>query len=274
MDPDKVAKREPSGVELPMDKKTVGFAARDLSSAKGLESFIKTVAHLQQRGEDIHYVVIGDPASTTYGFEQVFLDKWYGKGSGVHFIDYLIRKYNIDITQVTRTGKLPYAKFSDLLNDIDVFLYPVKYGSGNWGLVELLMRGRPVIAANRCYVPELIEHEVNGVLVSDDRPEVWADAVLKLLADKDLRDRLGANAATAAQAFELTQAAKKYMALFEEVIAEHRAEDGNTATKYGNIATKYGNTATKYTNIDAHCFGIGHKYTNIQTYHVGTNIGA
>lgn len=222
MDPDKVAERTPCGVELPAGKKTLGFAARDLSSAKGLDKFIATADQLLKRGEDIHFVIIGDPTSTTYGYEQIFLDRKYGKDSGVCFIDHLMRQFKLDERHFTRTGKLPYGQFSDLLHKIDLFMYPVQYGSGNWGLVEILMRGRPVIAADRCYVPELIDHNVNGVLVGEDKPDVWADAIVELLADDNRRAQLGENAASAAQAYYLPRAAENYMALFEEVITEFK----------------------------------------------------
>jgi len=223
MDPQKIAAREPADVSLPQGKQTLGFAARDLSSAKGLESFISTAAHLSKLNDDIHFVVIGDPAATTYGYEQLFLDRKYGKESSVTFLEHLMRRYKVDRNRFTLTGKLPYKQFSDLLHQVDLFMYPVLFGSGNWGLIELLIRGRPVVAAARCYMPEFIQHGVNGLLVSDDRPAAWAECILELLADDSRRSALGAAAASAAENYHLPRVAQDYMALFNEVIAEHRA---------------------------------------------------
>jgi len=223
MDPDKVARREPAPVSLPAGRRTIGFAARDLSSAKGLETFIATAAHILESRRDIQFVVIGDPSATTYGYEQVFLDRKYGKDSGVNFIDHLLRRYKLDDSHFTFTGKLPYAQYSDLVHQVELFMYPVRFGSGNWGLVELLIRGRPVVAANRCYVPELIDDGVNGALVEGDKPEDWSARALDLLDDDTARERLGANAAAAASAYHLPEAAKDFMALFTEVIEEWRA---------------------------------------------------
>jgi len=222
LDPAKTALREPAPVDLPPDRPTLGFAARDLSSAKGLDSFIATAAHLIDGGENMHFVVIGDPAATTYGYERVFLDRKYGKDNKVSFIDHLMRRHRLDDTHFTFTGKLPYAQFSDLVHRVDLFMYPVKFGSGNWGLVELLIRGRPVIAAARCYVPEIIRHGDNGLLVEDDKPQVWARAVVDLLRDDARRTALGENARRDAEQFHLPRAARDFMALFAEVIAESR----------------------------------------------------
>ena len=223
MDIDKVAQREPAGVDLPAGKKLLGFAARDLSSAKGLESFITAAAQLLTERQDIHFVIIGDPTSTTYGYEQIFLDRKYGKDSGVHFIDHLMRQHKVDPKHFTRTGKLPYNQFSDLLHQIDAFMYPVQFGSGNWGLLELLVRGRPVIAANRCYVPEMIDDGVNGLLVNQDKPAIWAKTVSRVLDDPALCQTLGENAIKAAERYHLPRAAENYMALFTDVIAEQKA---------------------------------------------------
>jgi glycosyltransferase involved in cell wall biosynthesis len=223
MDPEKIAQREPCGIELPLDKQTLCFASRDLSSAKGLDTFIATAAELKKRGEDLHFVVIGDATATTYSFEQIFLERKYGKDKGVTFIEHLMRRYKIDQDSFTLTGKLPYAQYSDLLHKVDLFMYPVKYGSGNWGLVELLMRGRPVVAARRCYVPELIEDGVSGVLVDGDDPTDWAKEILSLLADEQRREALGEAALTASKTLRLDEAAKSYLTLFEEVITQYRA---------------------------------------------------
>lgn len=223
LDPAVIERREPAPIDLPAGCLTLGFAARDLSSAKGLDSFVATAAKLSAERADLHFVIIGDPTATTYGYEQIFLDRKYGKDSGVTFVEHLLRRHRVDRKRFTLTGKLPYAQFSDFVHRIDLFMYPVRYGSGNWGLIELLIRGRPVVGAARCYVPEFIEDGVNGRLVAQDKPEAWSRVILELLEDEPQRRALGAAAAKAAEAYYLPRVAGEYMALFEEVIREHRA---------------------------------------------------
>lgn len=223
-DANKVAQREPSGIVFPKNAKTLGFAARDLSSAKGLEIFIATAAHLIASGENFHFVVIGDPKATTYGYEQVFLDKQYGKDSKITFIEHLLREHDIDMARFTLTGKLPYAQFSDLIQNIDLFLYPLQYGSGNWGLMELLIRGCAVIAADRCYVAEIIKHGHNGMLVQGDNPETWSAVVVALMQNDEQRILLGDNAKSGAEAYYLPAVAPTYLALFSNLIDAYRSE--------------------------------------------------
>ena len=220
----KVNQHSPANVYLPSGMKTIGFAALDLSSAKGLETFIETAAFLIKSEEAIHFVVIGDPDKTTYGYESLFLERKYGKNSKVTFQDHLMRKFKADPERFTFTGKLPYPEFSDLLNRVDVFAYPVKFGSGNWGLLELLIRGCAVVAANRCYVPEMIKHNQNGVLVQGDDPKVWGAELMSLLNDEYRIKKIRAEAKIRSSKYDISTVAKNYMSIFSKAISNHKAE--------------------------------------------------
>ena len=47
-------------------------------------------------------------------------------------------------------------------------------------LVEAMAAGAPVVATNVSGIPELVEHEVNGLLVEPEDPEALADALMRL----------------------------------------------------------------------------------------------
>ena len=47
-------------------------------------------------------------------------------------------------------------------------------------LVEAMAAGTPVIASAVSGIPELVEHEVNGLLVEPEDPEALADTLLRL----------------------------------------------------------------------------------------------
>lgn len=61
-------------------------------------------------------------------------------------------------------------------------------------VVEAMMAGKPIIAANRGGIPELIEHMRTGLLIEPE-PAALASAVTLLQSSPDLRDRLGRGAA-------------------------------------------------------------------------------
>ena len=57
-------------------------------------------------------------------------------------------------------------------------------------LVEAMAAGTPVIASAVSGIPELVEHEVNGLLVAPEDPEALADALLRLHDDPALAAQL------------------------------------------------------------------------------------
>jgi glycosyltransferase involved in cell wall biosynthesis len=86
-------------------------------------------------------------------------------------------------------------------------------------LVEAMAAGTPVVATAVSGIPELIEHEVNGLLVAPDHPEALAGALLRLHGDPGLAARLTAAArATVAERFDGDRLARELAALFEEAL--------------------------------------------------------
>lgn len=76
--------------------------------------------------------------------------------------------------------------------DMKIFLVPGSDGSCR-AARELMSMGKPVIAARRGMLPEIVDDGVNGLLI-DDTDENLAAAILKLALDKEMRERMGAEA--------------------------------------------------------------------------------
>jgi len=58
-------------------------------------------------------------------------------------------------------------------------------------LLEAMARGLPVISTDVAGIPELVQHERTGLLVTPDDPQALADAIDRLWREPDLADRLG-----------------------------------------------------------------------------------
>ncbi|THT99957.1 glycosyltransferase [Lampropedia puyangensis] len=194
---------------------TIGFSARDLSSAKGLETYIRLVDRLVREGDGQHmrFVALGDPQATTYGYEQQWVERRY-EGQFKSFRDHLLQQYPAAKQAIEFPGKLPYDVFSATLSSIDLFLYPLRYGVANWGLMEILARGGCVIGSNWGFVPELIRHDVNGMLMPDS-DDAWLGAIRQLRDDPARRARYAAAARQTGEAFHISKIAPRYMRLFE-----------------------------------------------------------
>jgi len=82
-------------------------------------------------------------------------------------------------------------------------------------LLEAMSWGLAVIATPVGGVPQLVTHEVNGVLVAPGDIDGVAAAIDRLLSDPALRDRLGAAArATIAAHFSLEAALERLGAIY------------------------------------------------------------
>jgi glycosyltransferase involved in cell wall biosynthesis len=87
-------------------------------------------------------------------------------------------------------------------------------------LVEAMAAGAPVVATGVSGIPELVEHEVNGLLVPPDDPEALADALLRLRDDPALAARVAAaGRETVRERFDGEHLAQTLAGLFERAVA-------------------------------------------------------
>jgi glycosyltransferase involved in cell wall biosynthesis len=79
--------------------------------------------------------------------------------------------------------------------DVVVFPSTAAFGEG-FGLaaLEALAAGRPVIASNVASLPEIIEHEITGLLFPSEDAVALATALRRLIADPARRESLGRSA--------------------------------------------------------------------------------
>ena len=102
---------------------------------------------------------------------------------------------------------------------MDLCLYPLQFGSANWGLFELLGRGRVVVASDRCYVPEVITHGENGFLCDYDDVASWVARTLEILDHPEQFRAIGETAREVSQRSSIDRVAEQFLGLCERVIA-------------------------------------------------------
>jgi len=75
-------------------------------------------------------------------------------------------------------------------------------------VLEALCRGRAVVGARAGGIPDVVHDDETGLLVDPDRPEEIADALVRVLSDRTLAERLGEGAR--ARASEWTYSPEEY----------------------------------------------------------------
>lgn len=106
------------------------------------------------------------------------------------------RKAGID-ARITWLGSQPQTEVLKAYHASDLFVLASKIAEDGDrdGLPNVLMeaqsQGLAVVATEVSAVPELIEHEVNGLLSASGDPQALAESLERIIADPDLRNRLG-----------------------------------------------------------------------------------
>ena len=140
---------------------------------KGLPTILNALCLLRDRGISFRYVLIGD------GEEKAALQK--------QITDMGLAAY------VVMPGTLPHEKVLEHYSAADLFVLACRVAQNGDRdgvpnvLVESLAMGVPVVATHISALPELITHEISGLLVPPEDPDTLAAAMLRMLTDIPLR---------------------------------------------------------------------------------------
>ena len=97
-------------------------------------------------------------------------------------------------------------------------------------LLEAAACGRPLIASDVPGCREIARHGVNALLVPADEPEALANAISKLMNDRDMRVRFGgASRQIVVSDFSSARVGSEIVALYARLVAE-TLPSGNRAT--------------------------------------------
>lgn len=98
-------------------------------------------------------------------------------------------------TKITWAGEVAPDKISNLLSAADVFVWPGFGEAYGIAYLEAQAAGLPVVAQNTHGVPFVVKDGETGILVALGNDEAYAQAMLNLIKDANLRSSLGENAA-------------------------------------------------------------------------------
>jgi glycosyltransferase involved in cell wall biosynthesis len=117
-----------------------------------------------------------------------------GGGSLDKKLKQLVKDLDLDAFTIF-TGKIPFndiPKYHNMLS-ISVSVSIVDSESFGVAIIEASSCAKPVVVANVGGLPEVTEDMVTGFVVPPKNSEKTADAIEKLILDKDLRKAIGNN---------------------------------------------------------------------------------
>jgi len=148
-----------------------------LTRHKGIDMGIQVLAQLAPEYPDLGYAVVGT------GDDLPELES-LGRGLGV-------------ADRIKFLGQVPEADLPEVYNSAEIYLglsriMPERVEGFGISLAEASACGLPVIAGTSGGIPETVENEVSGLLVSPEQVNQVSAAVRSLLNDRLLASKLGA----------------------------------------------------------------------------------
>jgi len=105
-----------------------------------------------------------------------------------------------------------------LAGSFDVFVLASVFEGLAIALIEAMVQGTPAVVTSVGGLGEVIRHGENGLVVPPAEPKPLADAIVTLLRDPGLRERLGQAARRRAADFDIRNAVGRVQQVYEEVL--------------------------------------------------------
>jgi len=140
-----------------------------------------------------------------------------GEGPEREDIEKRIKEAKLE-NSVTLTGNLPHAQVLQELSKSEVFICPsLAEGLGNV-FIEAQACGVTPIGTRVGGIPDVIQHEENGLLIAPENSEEIAGAIIRLLTDKGLNAKLRAGGLKSSRKFEWEKILEKIDSIYKNVI--------------------------------------------------------
>jgi len=160
----------------------VTYVSRDLEPYRGVHTMIRALPALLRARKNLKVVLLGGdgvsygaPAPNGGTWREIFLKEVADQ---------------IDPSRILFPGRIDYATYLALLRRSDAHVYLTYPFVASWSLRESLAAGCAIVGSDTEPVREFITHGRNGLLTSFFDPGGLSDAVLEVLEDTRLEQKL------------------------------------------------------------------------------------
>jgi glycosyltransferase involved in cell wall biosynthesis/GT2 family glycosyltransferase len=210
----------PLGLDIPAGSRvvsshgpaTVLFVGR-LEPRKGIHTLLEAIPRVLASAGDVRFEIVGRDCGAGDG--RSWRQYWESRCAGA------ARQGRVDFL-----GEVDGEELARRYEACDIFVAPSLYESFGLIYLEAMARAKPVVACRVGGVPEVVVDGETGLLVPPEDPPALAEAILKLLADAGLRERLGqAGRRRYEQHFTTRVMAQKTLELYRRVAGQWRSRD-------------------------------------------------
>jgi glycosyltransferase involved in cell wall biosynthesis len=193
-------------LNLPIGKRLVATVG-DLNPLKGHEELLRAAARVVQRFNDVDFVIVGadQTRKQEYRARLASVVKELNLDKRIHFVDWV-------------------DDLAGFLKSIEAFVSASRTESFGLAILESMACGTPVVATRTGGAQELIGDEEAGLLVNIGDPTALANAIVRLLENRNLAIQIAEGASLRARKnFGLEQMVKGTEEVYREA-AEQRSE--------------------------------------------------
>jgi glycosyltransferase involved in cell wall biosynthesis len=144
-----------------------------------------------------------------------------GKGALAGVVERLVADFP---DQTSWTSQVAQAEVAAALDESTALVLSSRSEGMGRVVIEAFCRGRAVLGSRVGGIPDLVEDGVNGLLVDPGDTNGLAEALVRLLTDRELAERLGAGAQAGAERWTISpeEFAQRLRALVERVTPAQR----------------------------------------------------
>ena len=166
---------------------------------KGLITLIKSAQYICREYPNVLFTILGD------GHLRPRLQK-------------MVRQLNLE-NNFSFLGFIPRSQLIKHYQNDTIYTAPSYYDALPTAILEAMACGMPIVSTNIPAIREAVVDGESGFLVPPREPKLLADSILKLLADKDLRRKMGQAARERVERqFTWDIVAEKALAVYNEIL--------------------------------------------------------
>lgn len=194
--------------------------ARSTARNDGDRDAILAVGRLvEQKGHDVLIRAFKQVARTVENARLVIV----GEGEQRQRLEALIRDLDLG-DRVTLEGHSRNVRA--FMQNAVVFVHPSRWEGFGLVLLEAMAAGLPIVATRVSAIPEVVEDAVTGLLVPSDDDDALAKAMIRVLEDRVLAERLGrAGRERLDREFSVTRMARAIERIYCDALAVQTGED-------------------------------------------------
>lgn len=141
-----------------------------------------------------------------------------GDGSQKNALKDLVSRFNLQRDTIF-TGYIPHKEIMKYHAEIDIPVFLSRQESFGVSVLEAGFCSKPVVASEIPGFKEIIDNGYNGLLVSSENPSSAAEAIERLIFDRNLRSQLGNNAKDRVmEKYDWSQNVSKMIEIYESLI--------------------------------------------------------